>query len=238
MDDMNRTRRTLVTIIVAVVANALVAVGPAGAGGSTEQNEILVLRSYSDVLQRSPESPAFETWVSELDGGLPRTSYALALLQSGEFHELLVDEFYGIYLERAADPGGIAGFAPLIDGGSSWEHVQSLILASDEFFTNVGGTDENFVSALYFVVLEREPDEAGLHAFVEALAEGWSRQQVADAFVLSPEGRSVLIAGMYESFLGRAVDGDSLAVWITTPYETVLAAIIASDEYYNLPVKA
>lgn len=233
---MTRVRKAFLAFVVAIVGVASIGIAPSTAQ-TTEQNEILVLRSYSDLLQRSPESPAFETWVSELDGGLPRTSYALALLQSGEFHEVLVNEFYGVYLERAADPGGLAAFAPLIDGGSSWEYVQSLILASDEFFTNVGGADENFVSALYGVVLEREPDKAGFHAFVEALSEGWSRQQVADAFVLSPEGRAVLIAGMYESFLGRVVDGDSLAVWIMTPYETLLVAIVASDEYYNLPIK-
>jgi hypothetical protein len=236
MDGMKRTQRDLVTFIVAITGIAFVAVGPAAAGGTTEQNEVLVLRSYSDVLQRSPESPAFETWVSALDTGLPRTSYALALVQSGEFHEVLVKTFYNFYLERVADPGGLAAFAPFIDGGNSWEHVQSLILASDEFFTNVGGADENFVSALYGVVLEREPDDAGFHAWVEALAEGWSRQQVAEAFVLSPEGRAVFIDGMYQSFLGRVVDGDSVAIWITTPYETVLVAIIASDEYYNLPI--
>jgi hypothetical protein len=233
---MRGIRKAVISLLAVTAIVTPAAVRPATAGGTTDQNEILVLRSYDNVLQRSPESPAFETWVSQLDGGLPRTTYALALLQSNEFHGVLVNDLYGSYLERAADAGGLAAFAPLVDGGNSWEHVQSLILASGEFYALAGGTDEDFVTALYHVVLEREPDEASFHAFVEALAEGWSRQQVADAFVLSPEGRGVLIAGMYESFLGRGVDGDSLTVWLTTPYETVLAAIVASDEYYNLPV--
>jgi hypothetical protein len=233
---MKHILRALVTIVVAFVGVASILAGPASAGGTTDQNEILVLRSYNDVLQRSPESPAFETWVSELDGGLSRTTYALALLQSGEFHELLVHDLFNAYLERDADPAALAAFAPLVDGGSSWEHVQSLILGSDEFYALAGGTDETFVTALYGAVLHREPDEPGAHAWVEALAEGWSRQSVAESFALSPEGRAAVIASLYDQLLGRDVDGDSLAVWITTPYETLLVAIVASDEYYNLPV--
>lgn len=233
---MNRIRRAFLSTLVAVVGVTSIGVTPSSAQ-TTEQYQIFVQRSYGDLLNRGAESPAFETWVSELEGGLPRTEYAFGLLRSGEFGEVLVDAFYNQYLERPADPGGLAGFGPLIDGGNSWEQVQSLILGSDEFFAVASNDNETFVAGLYFLLLDRAPDKAGFTFWFDKLNEGWSRQMVAEAVALSAEARSLLIDNLYNSLLGRGVDGASLEVWIVTPYETVLIAIIASDEYFNLPVK-
>jgi GR25 family glycosyltransferase involved in LPS biosynthesis len=223
------------TVLAAIVALAAVGIAPSSAQ-TTEEHQALVQRSYNDVLGRSPESPAFETWVSELDGGLARSEYAFALLDSDEFRRVIVNVFYGIYLDREADPTALAAFAPVIDGGSSWEHVESLILGSDEFFNNEGGDNTSFVTALYGRVLGRAPDQPGADFFLEKLDEGWSRQMVAGAVVLSAEGRRNFINIIYESLLLRPVDEPSLNVWITTPYQTIAVAIIASDEYFTLAV--
>jgi hypothetical protein len=233
---VNRIRRAFLSTLAAIVGVAAIGIAPATAGTSTP-NQIFVQRSYFDLLDRSAESPAFETWVSELDGGLPRPEYAFALLRSTEFREIIVEAFYNQYLERSADPAGLAGFAPLIDGENSWEHVQSLLLGSDEFFAIAGDDNANFVTGLYFLLLDRAPDKAGHESFLQKLNEGWSRQMVAEAVALSPEARSILIDDFYSSLLGRSVDDAALEVWVVTPYETVLIAIIGSDEYFNLPVK-
>jgi hypothetical protein len=212
---------------------------PAAAGTAGPYDEFVV-RSYHDILDRDPDAPSFETWTSELEGGLHKTDYAFALLRSGEFGEVLVNSFYNQYLEREADPGGLVGFGPLIDGGTSWEHVQSLLLGSDEFFALAGNNNDNFIAGLYFLLLDRAPDEDGFGFWFDRLNEGWSRQMVAEQVALSPEARSLLIDNIYNGILGRSVDDAALDVWVVSPYETVLIAILASDEYFNFeppPIK-
>ena len=144
-------------------------------------------------------------------------------------------ELFELYLERQPDPAGVAAFAALIDGGHGWERVQSSILGSHEFFANAGSDNTDFLAAVYAVVLNRGPDAPGRAFFLQKLNEGWSRQMVAEAIVLSPEARSIRIRSFYDSLLGRPVDDGSLNVWLVTPYESILIAIIASDEYLNLP---
>jgi hypothetical protein len=230
---VKRTRTLALALVIMSMGLASMSIAPASAQ-TTEQYQAFVERSYGHLLNRSPESPAFETWVSELEAGLPRTEYAFALLRSDEFRAFIVSVFYG-YLERAPDPDALAAFVPLIDGGSSWEYVQSLVLGSEEFFANVGSDNEAFIGALYGVALNRSPDPQGSDFFLQKLEEGWSRQMVAEAVVLSPEARTLLIGGIYMGLLGREVDQPSLDVWVVTPYESVAVGVVASDEYFDLP---
>ena len=228
-------KRSAVLTVLAAIVTVSVGIVPSSAQ-TTDEHQALVQRSYNNVLGRNPESPAFETWVSELDGGLARSEYAFALLDSDEFRRVIVNVFFGIYLDREADPAALAAFAPVIDGGISWEYVESLILGSDEFFDNEGGDNTSFVTALYGRVLGRTPDQPGADFFLEKLDEGWPRQMVAGAVVLSAEGRRNFINIIYQSLLQRPVDEPSLNVWITTPYRTIAVAVIASDEYFTLAV--
>ena len=204
-------------------------------GSTPTEYQAFVARSYGDLLQRGPDSPSFNTWVSQLQGGMPRASYTSALLGSGEFRGLIVRDLFELYLERQPDPAGVAAFAALIDGGHGWERAQSSILGSHEFFANAGSDNTDFLAAVYAVVLNRGPDAPGRAFFLQKLNEGWSRQMVAEAIVLSPEARSIRIRSFYDSLLGRPVDDGSLNVWLVTPYESILIAIIASDEYLNIP---
>ena len=185
---MNRTRRAFLSTLVAIVGAASIGIAPSTAQ-TIEQYETFVLRSYSDLLARSPESPAFEIWVNDLAGGLARTSYVNALLQSREFQEVVVDNFFLSYLERFPDPFTRAAFAPLVDGASAWQQLQGQILGSPEFFGLAGGDNESFVTALYTVLLDRGPDSPGFNSALEKLGEGWTRQMVAEAFAVSSEAR-------------------------------------------------
>ena len=232
---MNRTRRAFLSTLVAIVGAASIGIAPSTAQ-TIEQYETFVLRSYSDLLARSPESPAFEIWVNDLAGGLARTSYVNALLQSREFQEVVVNNFFLSYLERFPDPFTRAAFAPFVDGASAWQQLQGQILGSPEFFGLAGGDNESFVTALYAVLLDRGPDSPGFNSALGKLGEGWTRQMVAEAFAVSPEARSVFVQGLYGQLLSRGADGGSLDVWVTAPYATVLLAIVASDEYFNLPI--
>ena len=51
----------------------------------------------------------------------------------------------------------LAAFAPMIDGASSWEQVESLTLGSKEFFRNEGGDNTSFDTAPYGRVSGRAP---------------------------------------------------------------------------------
>ncbi|HEX5443508.1 MAG TPA: DUF4214 domain-containing protein [Pirellulales bacterium] len=97
-----------------------------------------------------------------------------------------------------------------------------------------------WVARMYSEVLGRttQPGNAEINYWVAQLNAGMSRTQVAQFFVTSPERRSHVIADLYETYLGRAVDAAGLNYWLgvwnaNQGPEQVQAGIIGSQEFFN-----
>ena len=95
-----------------------------------------------------------------------------------------------------------------------------------------------FVDALYQDALNRSADAAGRASFLAALANGTSRQSVADILFHSDEYRQDLIQSFYQRFLHRPADSAGLAAWVAslragTHDEAAIAQIVGSPEYFS-----
>ena len=66
--------------------------------------------------------------------------------------------------------------------GKSWDEVSAAVIDSDE-------GRRRYVRELYVFLLGREPDKAGLNAWVKELAAGRTRAQVFQGFIQSEEYR-------------------------------------------------
>jgi Domain of unknown function (DUF4214) len=140
-------------------------------------------------------------------------------------------------LHRLADAVGLSGFTALLAAGGTLEQVESMILASPEYYQTHGGSDAGFLAAVYHDVLNRPLDVAGQAGWTAALAHGSSRGQVAAAILESDEYRRDLVQTYYESFLGRPADQGGLAGFVTALAhgqrdEDVMAMFLGSDEYF------
>jgi hypothetical protein len=96
-----------------------------------------------------------------------------------------------------------------------------------------------YVTGLYNDVLQRSPDSAGLSFWASQLQSGaQSRQQIASAFWLSPEHRSLQVQQYYQQYLHRSADPTGLTFW-TQVFNggqseiQVQERIIASQEFQN-----
>jgi hypothetical protein len=110
--------------------------------GSTPSG--FVDRLYHDVLGRPADSASsvFQTLVADGQQHDPqgaqtvRTYVAVLILGSAEYQTDLVNFFYEQFLNRAADPGGLAGFVGVLQKGGTDQAVIDAILTSSEFFPN------------------------------------------------------------------------------------------------------
>jgi hypothetical protein len=96
----------------------------------------------------------------------------------------------------------------------------------------VGG----FVTQLYYDLLERAPDAAGLHAWVTMLHSGVPRQVVADAFWQSAEHRGKEVDTFYSQILHRPADPAGRAAGVNALLSgmseaNLAAAMFTSPEY-------
>lgn len=132
---------------------------------------------------------------------------------------------------------------------------QSAITRIDEpraFFLQSApgdGTAVAEVTNLYWNLLGRAPDPAGLQswvAYLTANANAYGQQVMVSSFLNSPEYKSHYITSLYAIFLGRAPDPAGFAYWTaklgnpgtlggatgSADEKQVLAAILGSDEFY------
>ncbi len=111
-------------------------------------------------------------------------------------------------------------------------------------YTSSGTVD--FVTRLYQVVLNRNPDAVGLIAWTDALVTGRTTAAAAvEGFFLSPEylnkGKTAeeVVSDCYNAMLGRSPDPDGKAMWtnalnIGMTSSAVLNGFVASTEFTNL----
>lgn len=173
--------------------------------------------------------------------------------QAGE-KEFAGDLYHGI-LGRAPDTAGLAAGEAFLKRSCREQGLAELVgafFASSEFQTNRPHTAEELVTLLYRILLKRNPDPAGLAAFVAELRR--QRLELAtQGFIASPEFQgalpnrrdpvavSALVTRFYQEILGRTPDDDGLRGWVqyivsTQDLEGVAQAFLASQEFEAEPL--
>jgi hypothetical protein len=157
-----------------------------------------------------------------------------------------VEAVYRAILDRNADAGGLAYWTSQLNTGAlSRLQVVQTIRSSPEHYSQE-------VSALYLTLLKRPADQPGLQYWMQQLEAGMREEQVASAFLESPEylsqGDKHFVDAMYQSLLGRAFDPAGELFWLgqlgddasgnpTHPaamtHEQVIAAFLYSTETEN-----
>jgi len=105
----------------------------ANAGGTTGG---FVDDAYQTILGRAPDSGGRAYWISQVDGGTPRSAVAFALYQSLESRMSRVADLYQLLLHRAPDPAGQAFWANVLLSQSDLA-LTSALGASDEYYNRV-----------------------------------------------------------------------------------------------------
>ena len=126
------------------------------------------------------------------------------------------DYVQGVYralLNRNADPGGLAFWTGVLNGGLQTRlEVVEGIRNSHEHFTQE-------VDAFYKTLLNRSADPQGESFWVGNLQAGMPEEQVTASFLNSPEflgkGDKFFVDSMYNSLLGRQADPVGEAFWLS-----------------------
>ena len=204
---------------------------------------------YDTVLDRQPDSAGLNSFVTGLTDGGSRATVVTAFTQSqelqaettieastyadastGRAQSGFVDDVYRLYqatLDRNPDDAGLDFWSTELAEGTSLTSVTGAFInspeAGDTFTT---GDNTSFVTQLYTDILDRDPDEGGLNAFVDFLDNGNSREAVVNTFAQSAEFTNATTPS-FDTFI-RSTDGDELN---GGPGDDTLYSGIAADTF-------
>lgn len=160
---------------------------------------------YRFCLDREGDEAGIQVQVQALQGGLSRGQLLINFSESFEHRSLTqptlsaglwvpdaealqIARLYDATFDRLPDAAGLAGQLAALDNGVTLLQLAANFAASAEFQARYGNlTDRAFVEQLYRFCLDREGDEPGIVAQVEALQSGLSRAQLLLNFSESAE---------------------------------------------------
>lgn len=190
---------------------------------------------YVDLLQREADQGGIDFWTGRLGADMSTHDVATAFATSDEWLGVVVDDLYNDILGRNPDPGGRAFWISQLQAGVPAPQVVASFFASEEYFQSVGGTNPQFIDALYAAVLRRPSDPSGRAFWVDALDNGAPRGALSTQVFRSYESGGLRVDGLYDRLLSRSPDAggrDFWATYLTTGDEVALAAQIASSPEY------
>ena len=160
---------------------------------------------YEAMLSREPDAAGLENWTALLDDGYSTTKLVSEFVESPEFAAIcetygltaghialserdensnitrFVQRCYTFALSREADEAGLNEWcAHLLTQDLDPERVAFGFVFSDESKA-MARSDEDFIAMLYRMMLDREPDAAGLENWVSALAQNTAAEIAYDA---------------------------------------------------------
>jgi uncharacterized protein (TIGR03118 family) len=197
-----------------------------------------VSQAYLDLLGRQADAGGLAYWTGKLNSGLSRQQVVAGIQDSVEYRSIEVNGVYQRLLGRNAETTGLTFWIGQLQTGATVEQIAAGIAGSAEYFaTRGGGTQAGFLNALFQDALGRAPDLDGVTFYTARMQAGATTAQVAMSVFSSTEFRTDRVISFYEAYLHRAPEGSGTAYWLAALNsgvhdETVIAAIMASDEYF------
>jgi hypothetical protein len=165
------------------------------------------------------------------------TQVAETFDHTSEYFAKLIAKDYLQLLGRDPAPNELAAWIAAMEQGTTDEQVLAAFTASPEYYQRAGGTDKAWLDALYHDVLGRMPDAAGENSWLQALAAGMKRSDVAYGFAASMEHETQVILNDYQTFLGRAPSAGEVTGWVNAfqqgeTNENIIALFAGSPECF------
>lgn len=195
----------------------------------------VVTALYHDLLGRAPDPSGLATWIGVLSSGESSAQLVGRLTDSDEYLRLRIARAYRETLDREPEPGGMDHWLRSIRAEVvTVDDVTRRFLATDEFRTKSGGTDEGYVARLYTAVLGRSASTTEIAYGVARISE-LGRAAYTDSVWFSMEAAARRAGAYYEVFLKRTWDEPGRQHWARVLLErgegAVRIGIAGSQEY-------
>ena len=207
---------------------------------------------FLDTLGRSIDPTGTTFYITQIRSASTYQAVALSILSSQEYRSDEVTKAYQSILNTQPTASTVAFFVNYLNEGFTLEQVKAIMYGTAAFFTDSGGTNEDYISSLYLNILNRGVDKNGDTFFglqllngtvspfiIQDLSADPARESVALGVLTSQEAFGDLVAAGYQQFLRRSATLDNAIPYWTAQFlanmtdEQFYSQLLGSQEYYN-----
>jgi hypothetical protein len=169
-------------------------------------------------------------------GNLPVV--AIGFAKSREQYTNLVIGAYQRYLKRLPEAAGLENWVGnMLAGRVTEERLEAGFIGSPEYITGNGGRGRGWIIGMYRDLLGRDPAEAEVQGWLQALARGVTEAEVAFGFAASRERQAQRVQRNYQIYLGRTATPSEVNGWVEAflrgvTNQDIIAGFVGSPEYY------
>ncbi len=205
----------------------------------SNDDDIFIENLYQLKLNRDADDHELAGW-QQFFNGHDQTAALQAILHSEEYFDDYVRFLYQTFLNRAPQGNEEMGWVHGLQNGMSQEQLLAQLLATPEFAARANGltggsnADQNFILAVYQLVLYRTPSTTDLNAWLTDV-QRQGRQTVALDFLVSAEYRTNVITSFYQNFLHRDPDDHGLQGWVQSgmDLDQIEIQFLNSQEFFD-----
>ena len=175
-------------------------------------NEEYITALYHIIFSREPDVKGLNAWMSVMENGCTNKKVLAGFINSVEFNNLCRDlgiatgsyysdeltdqnvkkaafvaRLYKICLERAYEQEGLYNWVNALASYTITGSSVAKNFFNSQEFKNRELDDTSFVTVAYQAILDREPDPSGLKSWIDALSQGYTRNNVLSGFLKSIE---------------------------------------------------
>ena len=226
--------------------------------GATTTDENFVTKVYRDFMLTTPSATQLSAGVTSVTT-VGRTSFVRSVIRSADWQSLWVNGAYLNYLDRSPTATELSTGLTSIGSTYNFLAAELDVLASASYYTESGGTNSGFVSAIYLDILQRAPSAGDTTFWTGQLGSGTTPRSMANYVIRTLESANrrvggtpsmttcptlvlsaaALEAGSYCLILDRIADASGQAYWAgrltsTDQLPDLWVSLAASPEYYTL----
>src|SRR5579875_2208766 len=211
--------------------------GGASAVPISAQNQQWLNAVYETLLHRPIDATGLKEWGADLNSGMTPTQVVLDIEHTTEYQTDQVQEAYQKLLGVAAPQSAVNYLVGLMQAGVDFRVIEAIIAGSLPFYIASGGTNADFLNAVYRDFLNRPVDPTSEAAWSAFLTAGYSPVQVVLGILTSQEYVTYLVTQDYMTYMGVTPDSNSLGAYVaalmngTMNNDMVVASLLGSPEW-------
>jgi Domain of unknown function (DUF4214)/Sulfotransferase domain len=195
------------------------------------RSQELVLALYRSIFNRDPDSQRLQSYATQLKTSKDIPGLLLAIGASQEFWEgqiaqraeELVRAVYGALLGREPDDGGLKAYVAQLKEHKSLAELLATIGKSQEHWEVLWqARAEELVRTMFVALLNRQPEEPALKAYVTKIQQGQRLAELLSAVgrsqehweLLLQERATEVIGAIYRGLLRREPDSVGLTAYV------------------------